>query len=150
MMTEVNPYASPQMWELSANTTRLGAGRWFFWLATVCLFLSGAVLMHLGTIPFYLLNPFLWLFMLPLWFVPIIVSDSCAAARRAAPHRSGTFIFIASTAKLIGIVILVIFIAACSALFLTEVLVSSPAASVKFQEIPNGMAGELERGVPHE
>lgn len=149
MMTEVNPYASPQASGLFEHPTRLSAGRRLFWLATVCLFLSGAVLMHLGTIPSYLLNPVLCLMVLPLWFVPIIVSDMRAGARRADLRRSGTFTFIVNTAKVIGILFLIIFITTCTVTGLS-VEFSSPSASVRFEKISNGMAGELERGVPHE
>ena len=130
MMNEVNPYASPQLLGLSARTTRLGAGRCVFWLATMCLFVPGAVLTHLGTIPVHRLNPALWLIVPTLWFVPIIVSDIRAGARRADLRQPGAFTFIVNMAKVIGIIFLIIFISILSAAFIDEVL--HPSASVRF------------------
>ena len=111
-MTEVNPHASPQVSGLSANPTQPGSMRGVFWLVTVCLFLSVAVLLHLGTIPLYLLQAVPWIpvIVVPLWFIPIITSDIRAGARRADPRRSGAYSFINDMAKAIGITFLIIVI----------------------------------------
>lgn len=142
MMREVNPRPSAEGSGLFANPTQRGEARRVFWLATVCLFLSGAVWMRLGTIPVYLLNPILWLIVLPLWFMPIIVSDIRAGARRADRRRSGAFAFIANMPKMIGIVFLIMCIATCSVLCLSAVCFSSPSASVRFQEVANSITAE--------
>ena len=121
---------------------QLGDRRRVFWLATVCLFLFVAVLMRLETIPFYLVNPVLWLIVLPLWFIPIIVSDIRAGVQRTDPRRSGAFTFITNMPKMIGIVFLIMCIATCSVLCFSAVFWSSPSASMRFQEIANSMTGE--------
>ena len=109
-MTQVIPHASPHVSGLFGNPTQPGSRRGVFWLMTVCLFLSVAVLI-------YLENPVLWMIVVPLWFIPIIMSDIRAGARRADPRRSGAHSFIDDMAKLVAIMFSIIvfsFFSACS------------------------------------
>ena len=100
-MTQVNPHASPHVSVLFDNLTQPSSRRGVFWLVTVCLFLSVAVLN-------YLAHPVLWLIMVPLWFLPIIMSDMRAGARYADPRRSGANSSIDRVAKAIGIMFSII------------------------------------------
>ncbi len=147
MMTEVNPRPSAQVSGLSANLMQRGEARRVFWVATACLFLFVAALIHLGTIPVQPVYPPrwftvvpLWLILPPLWFVPIIVSDIRAGARRAEPRRSGAFTFIAITAKVIGVISLIGVIAFVCAGVIDDTV--HPSASMRFQEVANDITGE--------
>lgn len=144
-MAQVNPHASTDVTGLSANPTQPGLRRGVFWLVTVCLFLSVAVLLSLGTIPFYLLNPVLWLIVLPLWFVPIIISEIRASARRANPHRSGAYSFTVDMAKVIGIMFLIIVIS----LFSVTFFYALTTPSSRFPEAAKGSSNDTS-GFPDE
>lgn len=147
MMTEVNPGSSAEVAGLFDNPTQRGDRRRVFWLATVCLFLFVAALIHLGTIPSNWVYPPrwlnfvpLWLILPPLWFLPIIVSDIRGGTRRADRGRSGAFTFIVNTAKVIGIISLLGVISFVCAGVIDESV--HPSASMRFQEVANSMTGE--------
>ena len=157
-MTQVNPHASTHVSGLSANPTRPGSRRSVFWLVTVCLFFSVAVLIYLETIhgdriysPRWLNYVQLCLIVPPLWYIPILVSDIRAVAQRVDPHRSSAYSFIVNMTKVTGIMFLIIFIATCSVFCLAEVFLASHSASLTGMPVLEGVHQTMQESeVPNE
>ncbi len=137
-MTQVNPHASPHVSGLSGNPTQPGSRRGVFWLVTICLFLSVAVLIFLE-------RPYLWMIVPPLWFAPLIMSDIRAGARRADLRRSGANSFIDDMAKVIGIMFSIIVFSFLSVVFIDMNFFPCRCAGClhlpKFEEFINDTSG---------
>ncbi len=110
MMSEVNPYTSPQASELSGDPRPLeqetGVRRWVFCLLTVCIVVLACRSIDPGL---FSTHPVLISGLL-LSAVSALVLGMLFCPRRPEARRSGVATFFVDTAKLIGFSFLAIFI----------------------------------------